>query len=178
MNEKLENAFKQIDMTYQELVEIADSLTQPVFAPINQIVNSLTNTGYLLSIDQIRDAIWQLQIKAYELSEIKEKSTFRADLADAIQKERLATVFNGLDGSAAAKEKLALVEVSEEIVAETLYSLIANLFKTKLDQIHRLVDSLKSILASRMQELKFTNIGVNNDIMSTTNGNISLNNNY
>ena len=76
MNEKLENAFKHIDMTYQELVEIADSLTQPVFAPINQIVNSLTNTGYLLSIDQIRDAIWQLQIKAYELSEIKEKSTF------------------------------------------------------------------------------------------------------
>ena len=49
MNEKLENAFKHIDMTYQELVEIADSLTQPVFAPINQIVNSLTNTGYLLS---------------------------------------------------------------------------------------------------------------------------------
>ena len=88
MNEKLENAFKHIDMTYQELVEIADSLTQPVFAPINQIVNSLTNTGYLLSIDQIRDAIWQLQIKAYELSEIKEKSTFRADLADAIQKEQ------------------------------------------------------------------------------------------
>ena len=99
-------------------------------------------------------------------------------MADAIQKERLATVFNGLDGSAAAKEKLALVEVSEEIVAETLYSLIDNLFKTKLDQIHRLVDSLKSILASRMQELKFTNIGVNNDVMSTTNGNISLNNNY
>jgi hypothetical protein len=47
--------------------------------------------------------------------------------------------------------------------------------KTKLDSLHRLVDTLKSVLMSRMQEAKFMNIGANNEISPTTNGRITLN---
>ena len=67
------------------------------------------------------------------------------------------------DASAAVKDKVALLATSEETVSEALYNLVANLFKTKLDSIHRMIDTLKSILMSRMQEQKFMNIGAADD---------------
>jgi hypothetical protein len=127
-----------------------------------------------MSIDQIRDYILRIQLKAFEISEIKEKAALKAELAETLQKEKFAVSFNGLEGSAAVKDKLALVETSAEIVTEALYNLIANLLKTKLDQLHRLVDALKSILMSRMQETKFMNMGSTNEVPATT-GRMRLN---
>ena len=64
---------------------------------------------------------------------------------------------------------------AENIVVSCLYELVASLVKTKLDSLHRLVDVLKSVLMSKMQEAKFMNIGANNEIGPTTNGRITLN---
>ena len=164
MDKKLEEALERVELTYKDLVEISNGMLKPMFDPINTLVNSINSRVNALSIDQIRDYILQLQLKAFEISETKEKAALKAELAEAIQKEQFAISFNGLDGSAAVKEKLALVATSSEIVSETLYNLVANLLKTKLDQLHRLVDALKSILMSRMQETKFMNIGSNTDI--------------
>ena len=47
---------------------------------------------------------------------------------------------------------------AEEILAEEIYTLMANTFKVKLDEIHRVVDTLKSVLMSRMQEAKLTTV--------------------
>ena len=116
-----------------------------------------------------------LQLKAFEISEIKEKAALKAELAETLQKEKFAISFNGLEGSAAVKDKLALVETSAEIVTEALYNLVANLLKTKLDQLHRLVDALKSILMSRMQETKFMNIGSTNEVPATVGTRVTLN---
>ena len=49
------------------------------------------------------------------------------------------------------------LEIAENIVAQCLYDLIAALVKTKLDSTHRLIDTMKSILMSRMQEAKMSN---------------------
>ena len=163
MNKKLEDALGAVETTYGELVQIANGITGPIFAPITNVINSLNATVGSLSIDQLRDHILQLQLKAFEISDIKEKSALKAELADALQKEKFAISFNGIEGSAAVKDKLALIETSSEVVAETLYNLVANLFKTKLDQCHRMVDCLKSILMSRMQETKFMNLGSTSD---------------
>jgi hypothetical protein len=116
-----------------------------------------------------------LQLKAYGIAEIKEKAALKAELAEIIQKEHFAISFNGTDGSAAVKDKIATIATSSEIVTEALYNLIASLLKTKLDAVHRLVDVLKSILMSRMQEAKFMNVGASNEIAPTTNGRITLN---
>ena len=149
-------------------------MLNPMFEPINMIIASVNATVNAMSIDQIRDYILQIQLKAFEISEIKEKAALKAELAETLQKEKFAISFNGLEGSAAAKDKLALVETSAEIVTEALYNLIANLLKTKLDQLHRLVDALKSILMSRMQETKFMNMGSTNEVPATT-GRMRLN---
>lgn len=174
MDKKLETALNNVETTYGELVNIANDMLNPMFEPINMIIASVNATVNAMSIDQIRDYILQIQLKAFEISEIKEKAALKAELAETLQKEKFAISFNGLEGSAAAKDKLALVETSAEIVTEALYNLIANLLKTKLDQLHRLVDALKSILMSRMQETKFMNMGSTNEVPATT-GRMRLN---
>ena len=167
MTDKLNAALNNIETTYQELVEIANSMLSSLFSPINQLVGTISQNINSLTTSQVRDYILDLQLKAFELSETKEKAAMKAELAEALQKERFATCFNGMDGSATVKEKLALVETSSEIVAEVLYNLISNLLKTKLDQVHRLIDSLKSVLMSRMQETKFMNIGSSSEPTGT-----------
>jgi hypothetical protein len=175
MDKKLETALNNVETTYGELVDIANGMLNPMFEPINMIIARVNASVNAMSIDQIRDYILTIQLKAFEISEIKEKAALKAELAETLQKEKFAVSFNGLEGSAAAKDKLALVETSAEIVTEALYNLIANLLKTKLDQLHRLVDALKSILMSRMQETKFMNIGSTNDVPATTGTRITLN---
>ena len=168
MNAKLETALTNVEETYGDLVEIANSMLKPMFDPINQLVSKISATVNALSIDQIRDYILQLQLKAFEISETKEKAALKAELAETLQKEKFAISFNNLEGSAAVKDKLATVENASEVVAEALYNLVSNLLKTKLDQLHRLVDALKSILMSRMQETKFMNIGASGEIPATS----------
>jgi len=167
MNKKLENALTNVETTYGELVEIANSMLKPMFDPINQLVSQINATVNALTIEQIRDYILQLQLKAFEISETKEKAALKAELAETLQKEKFAVSFNSLEGSAAVKDKLALVETSSEFVSEALYNLVANLLRTKLDQLHRLVSTLTSILMSRMSEAKFMNIGSSADIPQT-----------
>ncbi len=167
MNVKLENALTNVETTYSELVEIANSMLKPMFDPINQLVNRINSNVNALSIEQIRDYILQLQLKAFEISETKEKAALKAELAETLQKEKFAVSFNKLEGSAAVKDKLATVENASEVVAEALYNLVANLLKTKLDQLHRLVSALTSVLMSRMSEAKFMNMGSTAEIPVT-----------
>lgn len=164
MNDKLSAALSEVETTYGELVEIANGILNPVFTPINEQVDQLRKNINSLTTDQLRTGILQMQLRAYEISELKEKAAMKAELADAIQKEKFAINFNGIDGSAAVKDKLALVATSAETASEVMYNLLANMLKTKLDQLHRLVDSMKSILMSRMQETKFMNIGTTSEI--------------
>lgn len=167
MDIKLSEALQSVETSYKDLVEIANNMLEPIISPCNAIVNEVNNNVNNLSIEQIRDYILKIQLAAYQIAEVKEKSAFKADLAEAIQKEKFAISFNGLDGSAAAKEKLALVENSPEIVSNALYNLTSNLLKTKLDSLYRMVDSLKSVLMSRMQEAKFMQLGSSSEIPQT-----------
>jgi phosphopantetheine adenylyltransferase len=174
MNQKLETALTTVETQYRELVNIADDFLAPTFAPIDELVNQIDTRVNSLSVDQLREYLLMLQLKAYGISEMKERAALKAELAEITQKEHFAISFNGADGSAAVKDKLATVATSAEIATEALYNLVASLLKTKLDAIHRLVDVLKSILMSRMQEAKFMNIGASNDIAPTTDGRITL----
>jgi hypothetical protein len=174
MNVKFNEALNNVEMTYGELVNIANEFLNATFVPIDDLVEQINLRINTLSVDQIRDYMLTLQLKAYGISELKEKAALKAELAEILQKEHFAISFNGADGSAAVKDKLATVATSADTVTEALYNLIASLLKTKLDSIHRLVDVLKSILMSRMQETKFMNLGSSNEISPTTNGHTVL----
>lgn len=166
MKKDLEEALNKVELGYHELVEIANDTINPQFESINLLVDEINSKINNLSVDQLRDYLLKLQLEAFRLSEIKDKAQLKADLSEALEKEKYATVFNSLEGSAAAKDKLAQAEISQEIITETLYNLMAALFKTKVDQIHRMVAVLTSILMSKMQETKFMNLGIADDTNS------------
>lgn len=176
MTDKLTEALQNIETSYGELIAISNDMTADLFKPANDLIAQLDLSINALPIDSLRDYLLRLQLEAFKLSEIKEKSALKATLADALQKEKFAISFSGADGSAAVKDKVATLATSEETVSEALYNVVASLFKTKLDSIHRMIDTLKSILMSRMQEQKFMNLGVSAEIPNTTNGTITLNN--
>lgn len=166
MDKKIESALNNVQWSYQELVEVANNSISPLTADADSIMKDVRDNVSNLSVDQIRNYMIRLQMEAYSLSEIREKSQLKADLAETLMKEKYAITFNSLDGSAAVKDKLTQEQISGEVVAENVYNLMAALLKNKVDALHRMVDVLKSILMSRMQEAKLMNQGIADDVNS------------
>ena len=152
----LEEALNNVEVTYQEIIPIANDMISDLVEPINVMVDSINQSINNLSNEEIRSYILRLQLRAYQLSEPKEKSVLKATLSEALKKEKYANAYQEASGTNGAKDNIAWLACSEQIVIEALYELVSSLLKTKLDQVHRLVDALKSILLSRMQEAKLT----------------------
>lgn len=153
-------ALDNVEATYADVVEIANDMLNDIFAPIDSLINEIRDSGAGASIETVRDYIIRLQLRAYEISDIKEKSTLKAECAEALREEKYAQVFNSSEGTAGAKSNTALLAASEETIVEALFNLVASRLKTKLDQLHRMVDALKSILMSKMQEAKLAMNGI------------------
>ena len=151
LNEALDN----VEMTYQELNSIAKDITADFFEPVDALVDELKNVNELTN-DDIRNYMIKLALSSYSLVEVKEKSALKAECSEALRKEAFARNYSEAEGTASAKENTAMLNTSPEMVSEALFNLVSNLFKSKVDQIHRLIDALKSILMSRNMEAKLT----------------------
>lgn len=154
MTPKFKAALEQVEMTYGEIVDIANSMLAGPFEEPNRIIDFIQDNVESMSIEMLRDCILRLQLAAYSLSELRDRSGVKATCAEAIKKEAYATSYIGQEGTAGVKDSNTTLAISENIVAQCLYDLVASLVKTKVDMLLRLVDSLKSILMSRMQEIK------------------------
>lgn len=172
----LQTALNNVDLVFKDIRDIADEITKKAFEGANELIRNLDSINNL-SIDLIREYMLNLSICAYSLGEAKEKSAVKAECAEALRKERVSTSFIEAAGTNGAKENAAVLASSNEVVAEALCNLVANLYKTKLDQIYRMVDVLKSILMSRMQEAKLINTSAAEDIDSYK-AKMRLNENY
>ena len=160
MDKKLETALNNVETTYGELVDIANGMLNSMFEPINMIISRVNASVNAMSIDQIRDYILTIQLKAFEISEIKEKAAFKSVLAETIRKEEYAQNFNKTEGTVAVRENTATIDTGAEILSEEIYTLVANMLKTKLDEVHRVVNTLQTVLMTRMQEAKLTSIDI------------------
>ena len=156
MKGNLEQALENTETVYGDLVSIANEIIEDYTKEVNSLISGAIARAESLTNDDIRQLILQLVLKSYTFSEVKEKSILKAECAEALRKEAYAKTFNALDGSNAVRENTALVEVSDEILTESIYNLVSSLLKTKLDELHRVVDALKTILMSRMQEAKLS----------------------
>jgi len=179
MNKKLEDALSNVEMTYSDVVKLANDAVDNVCSSANELVEEIKLYSNSLTVDQIRDYILRLQLMAFQISEVKEKAAFKSEIAESLQKEAMAVSFNSLEGPVTTKEKISIISTSSETVSKALYGLISDLMRTKLDQLHRLVSVLQSILMSRMQETKFMNIGATSEVGQTfpPRGNMKLNEN-
>ena len=158
MKQNVNTALDNVDAAYGDLIEIANSIIEDVCGDIDRMTQSAYNNIENLTNEDIRDMLLRLSLRSYSFSEIKEKSAFKAALAETLRKEAFAKNFNSTEGSVAVRDNTAVVNTSSEIIAEEIYTLTASLFKTKLDELHRVVDTLKTVLMSRMQEAKLSNV--------------------
>ena len=149
-------ALDAVDMTYDELIVIANSILADVTGDLDAMMQSAYNDVEVLSNEAIRQLMLKLSLRSYSFSEIKEKSIFKATLGETLRKEAYAKNFNSAEGTVAVRENTAILNTSDEILAEEIYTLVSALFKTKLDELHRVVSSLQSVLMSRMQEAKLS----------------------
>lgn len=156
MAKDLNMALEAVEMTYAQIKDIADSMLAAPFEEPNRIIESIQFNVESMSIDLLRDYILRLQLAVYSLSELRDRSGIKASCAEAIRKEAYAAAYVGQEGTAGVKDSNTTLAISENIVAQCLYDLVASLVKTKVDQLHRMIDSLKSILMSRMQEAKLS----------------------
>lgn len=154
MKVSLQQALDNTNTVYGQLVEIANDIIESYTTEVDTLINLALNNIENLTNDMIRDLMLKLSLKSYCFSEVKEKSSLKAECAETLRKEAFAKAFNGAEGSVGAKENTAIINTSDEILVESIYTLVSSLFKTKLDEVHRVVDTLKTILMSRMSEAK------------------------
>ena len=149
MAKDLNKALEAVEMTYGQIKQIADDMVAAPFAEVNRVD--------MLSIEALREYLLKLQLAAFGLSEMRDRAGAKATCAEAVRKEAYAVSYASQEGTAAAKDSATTLAIAANIVAQCLYDLVAALVKTKLDSTHRLIDTLKSILMSRMQEAKMSN---------------------
>ena len=156
MAKDLNKALSEVEMTYSQIKDIADQMLSGPFEEPNRIVETIQYNIESMSIDMLRDYILRLQLAVYSLSELRDRSGIKAICAEAVKNEAYATAYVNQEGTAGVKDSNTTLAISENIIAQCLYDLVASLVKTKVDQLHRMIDSLKSILMSRMQEAKLS----------------------
>lgn len=154
MKGNLEQALANTEMTYSQLVNIANDIVGEYTKDIDKVVKEAYENINNLNNDSLRHVIITLSLKSYMFADIKEKSALKVECAEALRKEAYAIEYNKADGAVAARENTATINISDEILTESVYNLVASLFKTKMDEVHRVVDSLKTVLMSRMAEAK------------------------
>lgn len=158
MKQNVSAALDKVDMTYDELIVVANDILKEITGDLDAMMESAYIDVERLSVEAIRQLMLKLSLRSYSFSEIKEKSIFKATLSETLRKEAYAKNFNSSEGTVAVRENNAILNTSDEIIAEEIYTLVSSLFKTKLDEVHRVVASLQSVLMSRMQEAKLSNI--------------------
>lgn len=159
MNKNVSAALDAIDIAYDELVSIANDIARSVVGDLDVMMDSAYADVERLSNDAIRDLMLRLSLRSYSFSEVKEKAAFKATLGETLRKEAYANNFNSAEGTVAVRENKAILESSNEILAEEIYNLVAAIFKSKIDEIHRIVNTLQTVLMSRMSEAKLANAG-------------------
>lgn len=158
MAKDLSKAISEVELTYEQIEQIANDIIKEPLDSVNQLVNEIQVNLPVMSIDLLRDYMIKLQLAVFQISEIRDKAAAKAQCAEALRKEAYSTSFLIQEGTAGQKDANATIAISENIVTECLYDLVSNLVKTKIDQGLRLVDTLKSALVSRMQEAKISNM--------------------
>lgn len=156
MKESLKQALDNVELTYSEVAEVADDLISEYTKDISDIIQYAENNIESLSNDELRNLMLKLSIRAYSFGDVKEKSAIKAECAEMLKKEAYARKFSELEGSIASKDSAVTLQISNEIVAEAVYNLVSSLFKVKLEEMRRMIDTLKTILMSRLSEMKLS----------------------
>lgn len=173
LKEQIIEAMNSVYDIYDDMNSLAKDIVREYTSPIDILVKQVKNDINNLTNEDIRRIELKLSLLAYDLGELKDKTNIAAEIAEIVQDEAQANAWNTAEGNNEQRKNVALLAVNKEKVVSKLYKLVASQIKTKLDEAHRIVDTLKSILISRASDKKLTdnyeNSGNNTDYESTNN---------
>lgn len=155
----IENLNQQMDAVqdiYSSLNSQAKEIVKEYTQELDRIINNVSKNINNLSNEDIRRYQLQLSLAAYDLGELKDKTNMASEIADVLQEETQATAWNTSEGNNEQRKNNAILASSKEKAVAKLYKLVASQIKTKLDEVHRIVATLQSILISRASDRKLT----------------------
>lgn len=156
MKESLEQALNNVELVYNDIKDIANDLLEEYTSDITSLITYISEHIENLTNDDLRKLILKLSVKAYSFGDIKEKAGIKAEIAEMLKKEKYAKEFTLAEGAMAARDNQVILKISDEVVTQAIYDLTASLYKVKLDEVRRMIDSLKTVLTSRLSEAKLT----------------------
>ena len=156
LKEDLLQAMSSVHDIYDDMNSVAKDIVKEYTAPIDILVKQIKSDINNLTNEDVRRIELKLSLLAYDLGELKDKTNIAAEVAEIVQDEAQANAWNTAEGNNEQRKNESLLAVNKEKVISKLYKLVASQIKTKLDETHRIVDTLKSILISRASDRKLT----------------------
>lgn len=143
----------QLDNVYKQLRDVAKDVVRKYTKTLDGYVKKV-NEIETLTDGEIRVIMAKISYEAYSLAETREYSALKSEIATTLQKESFATEYMRADGTISDKSNIALLNTTKETAVDILYKNISKLMLVKLDEAHRVVNTLNSILISRSAEAK------------------------
>ena len=150
----LNNERKAVEEVYRDLVVIGDEIVAKVSKTIDKIVNDFKHNFETMSNSELSNIMLQLGIEAFYFGQRKDHALLKQACAEAIYKEGLAKSYNITTGTVANRQNQAQLDTNEKLLVKLLYDMTANLMKTKLDETHRLINVISSVIINRNAEAK------------------------
>ena len=152
LNESMDDVqeiYSALNSQAKEIVKQYTKALDDLVKKINDDVNNLSN-------EDLRRIELKLSLLSYDLGELKDKTNIAAEVAEIIENETIANAYNTATGTSEQRKNTAILNSSKEKAVSKLYKLVSSQIKTKLDEAHRIVDCVKSILISRASDRKLT----------------------
>lgn len=145
---------RSVEDVYRDLVGIGNDLVSKNTVDIDRLIEKFKSGYESMTNEELRSFSMQLQIEAYYFGQKKDRAVLKQACADALYKEKLATAYTTATGTAANKQNTATVEANDSLAVKLLYEMVANMMKTKLDEVHRLGNVISNVIISRNAEAK------------------------
>lgn len=156
---------------YKDLKPIVDDVVVKHSSSIDMIIKKIKDNLNNLTNKEIREYIMQLSIEAYYFAQDKDMSLLMQECSTAILKVKNADEFNAATGTQSSKSNEAIINSQPQMVTNMVYSAISNRMKSKLDETHRVINMLSSILISNNAEAKLKGVERENDLYSNSDPN-------
>jgi len=147
------NAKNEVGELFKNLSPIITEIVDKYAKELDKIFDRLSNANSLTN-DELRELMLSLSIESYLFGMSKDASVLKQECATTLMKEGMAQSYNGTQGTQAVRTNQSIIDTTDKQVVNLLYSAVANMMKTKLDEAHRMVNVLNSILISRNAEAK------------------------
>lgn len=155
MKKTMEKVERQSDELEHIVQEVVKKYCDTLDTYVEHIRDVLDNEVNDLSIQDLNRILIKITTYSYFLSTRQEILGIKRDVAEIVHKEKFNNAYLGVaTGTVANKTAKAEEFAKEEEVVALVYDRAYKIIKLKNDAVCRLIDSIKKIVSSRLQEMQ------------------------